>query len=134
MITKNDFFIKKNYELSFELISIFIILIFNKNINSKISTHKKINEHILSIFISDLDESLRTIGIGDMSIGKYVKKYVKRFYYRLSKLHKNKSKNEIGLIDYFEAFKFLKEDKYEFFAKEIFKEINKFENIYNIKE
>ena len=32
--------------------------------------------------IEDLDKALREIGIGDMSIGKYVKKYVKKFYYR----------------------------------------------------
>ena len=34
-------------------------------------------------FVNDLDTSLRDIGISDMSIGKYVKKYVKKFYYRL---------------------------------------------------
>ena len=33
--------------------------------------------------VNDLDSSLRDIGISDMSIGKYVKKYVKKFYYRL---------------------------------------------------
>ena len=33
--------------------------------------------------VNDLDTSLRDIGISDMSIGKYVKKYVKKFYYRL---------------------------------------------------
>ena len=33
--------------------------------------------------VNDLDKSLRDIGIPDMSIGKYVKRYVKKFYYRL---------------------------------------------------
>jgi len=33
--------------------------------------------------VNDLDKSLRDVGIGDMSIGKYVKNYVKKFYYRL---------------------------------------------------
>ena len=33
----------------------------------------------MSNFINDLDKSFREVGIGDMSIGKYVKKYVKKF-------------------------------------------------------
>ena len=33
--------------------------------------------------VNDLDKSLRDVGISDISIGKYVKKYVKKFYYRL---------------------------------------------------
>ena len=36
--------------------------------------------------VNDLDKSLRDVGISDMSIGKYVKKYVKKFYYRLKTL------------------------------------------------
>ena len=34
-------------------------------------------------FINDLDKSLRDQGVSDMSIGKYVKSYVKKFYYRI---------------------------------------------------
>ena len=41
---------------------------------------KKINEELVKNLIVDLDKSMREIGIGDMSIGKYVKKYVKKFY------------------------------------------------------
>ena len=44
-----------------------------------------INDKLVSLFIEDLDESLREKGIGDMSIGKYVKSYVKKFYFRLGK-------------------------------------------------
>ena len=43
---------------------------------------------LLILFIKDLDESLSLRGIGDMSIGKYVKSYVKKFYFRLSKFPK----------------------------------------------
>ena len=42
----------------------------------------------MNIFIKDLDISLREIGIGDMSIGKYVKHYTKKFYYRISILER----------------------------------------------
>ena len=40
----------------------------------------------MDLYLIDLDKSLRELGIGDMSIGKYVKSYVKKFYYRISKL------------------------------------------------
>ena len=42
-----------------------------------------VNEELMKNLVNDLDKSLRDIGISDMSIGKYVKKYVKKFYYRL---------------------------------------------------
>ena len=38
-------------------------------------------------FVNDLDQHFREQGIGDMSIGKYVKSYVKKFYFRLSKFN-----------------------------------------------
>ena len=73
----------------------------------------KVNEELISLFISDLDESLREKGIGDMSIGKYVKSYVKKFYFRISKfpydnnLYKNKS-----FIDYLKLTELIKNDDY----------------------
>jgi Uncharacterized conserved protein len=48
----------------------------------------------MDYFIRDIDHSLRLSGIGDMSIGKYVKTYVKKFYFRVSELEKLFSKNE----------------------------------------
>ena len=50
---------------------------------------ENINQILIDLLIADLDYSLREQGIGDMSIGKYVKKYVKKFYYRLSIIDKN---------------------------------------------
>ena len=40
----------------------------------------------LNLFVKDLDYSFRAKGIGDIKIGKYVKSYVKKFYFRVSKL------------------------------------------------
>ena len=42
----------------------------------------------MDLYIFDIDKSLRDLGIGDNSIGKYVKLYVKKFYYRIFKLEK----------------------------------------------
>ena len=77
------YFNEIDFSISFELISILLIyhLKFFKT-RDKV-TKKKINEELIKNLVNDLDKSLRDIGISDMSIGKYVKKYVKKFYYRL---------------------------------------------------
>ena len=73
----------------------------------------KVNDELLSLFISDLDESLREKGIGDMSIGKYVKSYVKKFYFRISKFpdDNNLYKNET-FIEYLKITDLIKNDDY----------------------
>ena len=47
---------------------------------------EKVNLELMNIFRKDLENYFREIGIGDMSIGKYVKSYIKKFYYRIKKL------------------------------------------------
>ena len=68
---------------------------------------------MISLFIADLDESLREKGIGDMSIGKYVKSYVKKFYFRISKFPKDNNvyKNE-SFIEYLKITDLIKNDDY----------------------
>ena len=82
-IIKNKFFKEKNFESSFAIIS--IILIFHLFVfkEYKVDKYIKISDYLIQNFISDLDKTFRDIGIGDMSIGKYVKKYVNKFYYRI---------------------------------------------------
>ena len=72
-----NYFKLNNFDSSFEILS--IILIFNlkysKDWNDK--KHILINENIIKNLIDDLDKSLRDLGISDMQIGKYVKRFVK---------------------------------------------------------
>ena len=113
-INENNFFKTKDYKTSFEIVSIFLIMFIRKNLlenNKKI--YLKVNDELVSLFISDLDESLREKGIGDMSIGKYVKSYVKKFYFRISKFPKNNNlyKNE-SFIEYLKVTDLFKNDDY----------------------
>ena len=113
-LNENDFFITKDYKTSFEIVSIFLIMIIRVNLlqeNKK--KYLKVNDELVSLFISDLDESLREKGIGDMSIGKYVKSYVKKFYFRISKFpnDNNLYKNE-AFIDYLKITNLIKNDDY----------------------
>ena len=113
-LNENNFFKVKNYKVSFEIVSIFLIMFIRINLleyNRKL--YLKVNDELLSLFISDLDESLREKGIGDMSIGKYVKSYVKKFYFRISKFpdDNNLYKNE-SFIEYLKLIDLIKNDDY----------------------
>ena len=113
-LNDNNFFKSTDYKTSFELVSIFLIMFIRKNLlhNNK-KYYLAVNEELLSLFISDIDESLRQKGIGDMSIGKYVKSYVKKFYFRISKFPKDRNlyKNEI-FIEYLKITNLFKNDDY----------------------
>ena len=113
-LNENNFFKLKNYKVSFEIISVFLIMFIRLNLleyNRKL--YLKVNDELLSLFISDLDESLREKGIGDMSIGKYVKSYVKKFYFRISKFpdDNNLYKNE-SFIEYLKLIDLIENDDY----------------------
>ena len=81
---KLEFNIKNEFNSYFELILILLFsVLFAYKKNEKI---KLINQELMNLFILDIDHTFREKGIGDMSIGKYVKTYVKKIYYRISKL------------------------------------------------
>tara|TARA_Y100000768_G_C23839031_1_gene615212 strand:+ start:115 stop:600 length:486 start_codon:yes stop_codon:yes gene_type:complete len=112
ILLDNNFLNEKNYNSSFEIVSILIIIYLQLNINRKIKNFNQINEELIKFFISDLDESLRIKGIGDMSIGKYVKSYVKKFYFRLSKFPRDiDSLDQKNISDYLSLFDFISENK-----------------------
>ena len=113
-LSDNNFFITKDYKTSFEIVSIFLIMFIRINLlQNNRNKYLVINDKLVSLFIADLDESLREKGIGDMSIGKYVKSYVKKFYFRISKFpdDNNLYKNET-FIEYLKITDLIKNDDY----------------------
>ena len=113
-LNENDFFKVRDYKTSFEIVSIFLIMFIRKNLlESDKKKYRKVNDELVSLLISDLDESLREKGIGDMSIGKFVKSYVKKFYFRISKFPKDNNlyKNE-AFIEYLKITNLIKNDDY----------------------
>ena len=97
-----------NFNDVFEIFSIVIIFYLKKLKDKNTPDCKVISQEIIDSFIRDLDQHFREQGIGDMSIGKYVKKYVKKFYYRLKildvifeknkELHLNEYLNKIDIL------------------------------------
>ena len=118
LLNDYDYFIEKNYKSSFEIVSLFLIMLININLKlNKRNLANKINDNLITLFISDLDESLREKGIGDMSIGKYVKSYVKKFYFRLSKFPKNYDKTiNDSLVNYLDITNFVKKNEINNFS------------------
>tara|TARA_B100000242_G_scaffold273501_1_gene227197 strand:- start:1237 stop:1728 length:492 start_codon:yes stop_codon:yes gene_type:complete len=110
----NNFFKVIDYKTSFEIVSIFLIMIIRINLlKENRNKYLKVNEELVSLFIADLDESLREKGIGDMSIGKYVKSYVKKFYFRISKFPEdNNLFNNSSFIEYLKITNLIKNNDY----------------------
>ena len=132
-LNENNFFKVKNYKISFEIVSIFLIMFIRINLleyNRKL--YLKVNDELVSLFISDLDESLREKGIGDMSIGKYVKSYVKKFYFRISKFpdDNNLYKNE-AFLEYLKLIDLIKNDDYINVSRKFNDKFNEFINSRN---
>ena len=94
-----------NFDEVFEIFSIITVFYLKKLKDKNTQINKAISQSIIDIFIKDLDQNFREKGIGDMSIGKYVKKYVKKFYYRLKILDKILKENEdINFDNYIQKF------------------------------
>ena len=109
-----NFFLNKNkdFNLIFEISSILLISVFiGLNKNNKLKFNN-IKQDLIEFFIRDIDHSLRLEGISDLKIGKIVKLYVKKFYYRISKFQKiYESKNPELLKKYLENFRILSKNQ-----------------------
>ena len=107
-LLNKKYFNEVNFTTSFELISILLIYYLKFFKNKDMTSKKRINEELMKNLVNDLDKSLRDIGISDMSIGKYVKKYVKKFYYRLKTLDSIfENDNNEELLYYLNSFEFV---------------------------
>jgi len=132
LLRKNNFFKVQDYTASFEIVSIILIIYIKLNISFKIKNYRQVNEYLVNTFILDLDESLRVKGIGDMSIGKYVKSYVKKFYFRLSKFPRLVEEiNNTQFLNYLNNFEFIKIENQEEASKAFLKVFNEIKVKFN---
>ena len=94
-----------NFDEVFEIFSIITVFYLKKLKDTNTKSNNEISQKVIDKFIKDLDQNFREKGIGDMSIGKYVKKYVKKFYYRLMILDEIlHEKEDINFTSYIQKF------------------------------
>ena len=107
-LLNKKYFNEINFSASFELITILLIFYLHFLKDKDAVSNKIVNEELMKNLVIDLDKSLRDAGISDISIGKYVKKYVKKFYYRLKILDPIfQNNNYEELSDYLNSYKFV---------------------------
>ena len=133
-LNDNNFFKVKDYKTSFEIVSIFLIMFIRINLlEDKRNKYLKVNDELVSLFISDLDESLREKGIGDISIGKYVKSYVKKFYFRIKSFpNDNNLYNNKSFIEYLKMTDLIKNDDYVIVSRKFSDKFGDFINSTNL--
>lgn len=95
--------IDKNFINSFYMSSFFLFFIFYCLKSNSSSYSKNISQLIMNNFINDIDHTLKLEGIGDMKIGKYVKYYIKKFYFYLKIFEKNTNDNFLDLTNFLEC-------------------------------
>jgi len=127
IVNHSNYFIKNslnakdyNFDQVFEIFSLVTVFYLKKLKDIKTQKSKEISQNIIGIFIKDLDQNFREKGIGDMAIGKYVKKYVKKFYYRLKILDDILKENKyINFNDYLQKFGISNCENYEKISEDL---------------
>jgi len=113
---------KEDLGVLIEIISILLVVIFNFLKLQKNKNTDNFSQELLNLFIKDLDYSFRKVGIGDMSIGKYVKSYVKKFYFRINKFEEIiKNLNQNAWSSFFNDYNIVSDkDLRNFFNTELY--------------
>ena len=120
ILLNKKYFKEINFNASFELISILLIFFLKFLKDKDLSSKKRVSEELMKNLVNDLDKSLRDAGISDMSIGKYVKKYVKKFYYRLKILDPIFEKdNHLEFLHYLNSLEFIDKNISEDLANDL---------------
>ncbi|MEM9014005.1 MAG: ubiquinol-cytochrome C chaperone family protein [Pseudomonadota bacterium] len=76
----------------FEMVGLHVFLIMRR-LRAIGSEAKDLNQALLDIMFQNMDDSLRELGVGDMSIGKKIRKMAENFYGRIDVYEKGLREN-----------------------------------------
>ena len=131
LLLNKKYFNEINFSISFELISVLLIFYLHFLKDKDVDLKMRVNEQLIKTLVNDLDKSLRDVGISDMSIGKYVKKYVKKFYYRLKILDPIfENYNNEELLNYLNSFEFVNKNNSNELVNQLFEFFQQIKNKY----
>lgn len=99
-----DLNIEDSIKGRFELICLHAFLVLYR-----LKNHRKLGQSLFDVMFSDIDRSLREIGVGDLSVGKKVKSFAEIFYGRIECYEKG-LKNEKELKHFLHSFLYKSEE------------------------
>lgn len=79
----------------FDMIVLHLFLVLNRLRNGKV--HERLSQDLTDAFFDDMDRSLREMGVGDLSVGKKVRKMAEACYGRLAAYEKAMEQNDSAL-------------------------------------
>jgi len=77
----------------FDMISLHLALVFRR-LRSESPEASRFSQELLDLFFSDMDRSLRSMGVGDLAVGKKVRKMSEVFFGLLTSVDASMKQNE----------------------------------------
>jgi cytochrome b pre-mRNA-processing protein 3 len=69
----------------FEMVALHAALVMRR-LKGEGADGKALSQELFDLMFEDVDENLRELGVGDLSVGKYVKRFARQFYARIEAL------------------------------------------------
>ena len=80
-----EFGVPDTPEGRFEMVALHAALL-NRRLRAEGAAAQPLAQELFDLMVADFDVNLRELGVGDMSVGKYVKRLARNFYARLAAL------------------------------------------------
>ncbi len=80
--------IKDDFDGRFEALVLHMILVLHRLQKEEQTQRRTVGQELFNIFFSDMDQVLREMGVGDLSVSKKIKKMAEAFYGRLDAYNK----------------------------------------------
>ncbi len=83
----------------FDMIILHAMLVMRRLRDEPTETDHTLSQALFDYMFKDMDRSLREVGVGDMSIGKHIKKMAKAFYGRAEEYEKGLDQNDETFLE-----------------------------------
>lgn len=81
-----DYKVPDTLEARFDILALHVILIMNRQLQIGQDNAQALNQALFDVFFTDMDQTLREMGIGDMGVPKRMRRYMTAFNSRIHTL------------------------------------------------